>query len=70
MSMPIIFGRPFLATASTIIDVKNNKLKFQIGEEEVKFNLNEMKKYHFFTDYACSIGIIDKTNPRDESSQF
>ncbi|XP_027122240.1 uncharacterized protein [Coffea arabica] len=34
ISIPIILGRPFLATAGTIIDVKNGKLKFQIGEEE------------------------------------
>ncbi|XP_071925471.1 uncharacterized protein [Coffea arabica] len=60
ISMPIILGRPFLATAGTIIDVKNGKLKFQVGEEEVEFNLNEMKKYPSFTDHAYSIGTIDK----------
>ena len=32
MSMSIILGRPFLATASTISDIKNDKLKFQVGE--------------------------------------
>ena len=31
MSMPIILCRPFLATAGTIINIKNGKLKFQIG---------------------------------------
>ncbi|XP_071917116.1 uncharacterized protein [Coffea arabica] len=60
ISMPIILGRPFLATAGTIIDVKNSKLKFQVGEEEVEFNLNEMEKYPSFTDHAYSIGTIDK----------
>nr|XP_027093596.1 uncharacterized protein LOC113714000 [Coffea arabica] len=60
ISMPIILGRPFLATAGTIIDVKNGKLKFQVGEEEVEFNLNEMEKYPSFTDHAYSIGTIDK----------
>ncbi|XP_071905746.1 uncharacterized protein [Coffea arabica] len=60
ISMPIILGRPFLATSGTIIDVKNGKLKFQVGEEEVEFNLNEMKKYPSFTDHAYSIGTIDK----------
>ena len=59
MSIPIILGRPFLATVGTIIDVKNGKLKFQIGEEEVEFNLNEMKKYPSFFDHACSIGTIE-----------
>ncbi|XP_071921868.1 uncharacterized protein [Coffea arabica] len=60
VSMPIILGRPFLAAAGTIIDVKNGKLKFQVGEEEVEFNLHEIKKYPSFTDHAYSIGTIDK----------
>ncbi|XP_027181980.1 uncharacterized protein LOC113780372 [Coffea eugenioides] len=59
MSIPIILGRPFSATAGTIIDVKNGKLKFQVGEEEVVFNLNEMEKYPSFTDHTCSIGTIE-----------
>ncbi|XP_071939988.1 uncharacterized protein [Coffea arabica] len=60
VSVPIILGRPFLATAGTIIDVKNGKLKFQVGEEEVEFNLHEMGKYPSFTDHAYSIGTVDK----------
>ncbi|XP_071928189.1 uncharacterized protein [Coffea arabica] len=60
ISMPIILGKPFLATAGTIIDVKNGKLKFQVGEKEVEFNLSEMEKYPSFTDHAYSIGTIDK----------
>ena len=44
MSMPIIIGRSFLPTAGIIIDVKNDKFKFQVGQEVVKFNLNKMKK--------------------------
>ena len=36
MPMPIIHDRPFLTTLGTIIDVKNGKLKFQVGEEEVE----------------------------------
>ncbi|XP_027103283.1 uncharacterized protein [Coffea arabica] len=60
VSMPIILDRPFLATAGTIIDVKNGKLKFQVGEEDVEFNLHEMEKYPSFTDHAYSIGTIDK----------
>ena len=53
-----ILGRPFLAIVGTIIDVKNDKLKFQVDEEEVVFNLKE--KYHSFTGHACFIGTIEK----------
>ncbi|KAL6009200.1 hypothetical protein ACLOJK_022427 [Asimina triloba] len=31
---PIILGRPFLATAVTLIDVKNDRLTLTLGEEK------------------------------------
>ena len=48
MSIPITLGRPFLATTGTVIDIKNGKLKFQVGEEVIVFSLHEMKKYPSF----------------------
>ena len=39
VKMPIILGRPFLATVQIIIDVKEGKLKFRINGEELEFNL-------------------------------
>ncbi|OAY51906.2 hypothetical protein MANES_04G047409v8 [Manihot esculenta] len=39
----IILGRPFLATARAIIDVKNRRLKLKVGEEDVEFYLFEPK---------------------------
>src|SRR5581483_9203623 len=38
---PIILGRPFLATAGAIIDVKNGKLSFNVGREKVEFELRK-----------------------------
>lgn len=35
IDVPIILERPFLATLDANIDVKNAKLTFKIGEEEV-----------------------------------
>ena len=58
MPMAIILGRPFITTTGTVIDVKNSKFKFQIGEEEVEFNLNETEKYPSFNDHAYSIGTV------------
>ena len=37
--IPIILGQPFLATARAMIDVKNDKLSLQVGDEKVKFSL-------------------------------
>lgn len=39
-NIPIILGRPFLATAGAIIDVKKGKLTFEVGEEKVEFILS------------------------------
>ena len=36
---PIILGRPCLATAGAIIDVKRGKLKLEMGEEKTAFEL-------------------------------
>ncbi|XP_027158369.1 uncharacterized protein LOC113759989 [Coffea eugenioides] len=73
----IILGRPFLATAGTIIDVKRDKFKFQIGEEEVEFDLSKVEKYPSFTDHVYSIDICDElaleisqVNLDDDSLEF
>ncbi|XP_027101291.2 uncharacterized protein [Coffea arabica] len=60
VNVPIILGRPFLATASTIIDVKRGKFKFQIGQEEVEFDLSKVEKYPSFTDHVYSVDICDE----------
>ncbi|XP_027082493.1 uncharacterized protein [Coffea arabica] len=60
VNVPIILGRPFLATAGTIIDVKRDKFKFQIGEEEVEFDLSKVEKYLSFTDHVYSVDICDE----------
>ncbi|XP_058724814.1 uncharacterized protein LOC131596224 [Vicia villosa] len=39
-NIPIILGRPFLATAGAIIDVKRGKLTFEVGEEKIEFILS------------------------------
>ncbi|XP_071917169.1 uncharacterized protein [Coffea arabica] len=60
VNVPIILGRPFLATAGTIIDVKHGKFKFQIGEEEVEFDLSKVEKYLSFTDHVYFVDICDE----------
>jgi len=39
--IPIILGRPFLAAASVMVDVKNERLSLQVGEEKLEFNLSQ-----------------------------
>ena len=63
--IPIILGRPLLATACAIIDVKNGKLSLTIGDEKVKFELSYSVKKPFVEDSCCrmlgmnpNIGLI------------
>ena len=40
----IILGRPFLATAGAIVDVKNGRIVFQVSDEKVGFELENVMK--------------------------
>ncbi|XP_020250927.1 uncharacterized protein LOC109828314 [Asparagus officinalis] len=59
-NIPIILGRPFLATAGAIIDVKNGRLSLNIGGETVEFDLSNTMKLPL-TDTICyRVDVIDK----------
>ncbi|GJS52811.1 reverse transcriptase domain-containing protein [Tanacetum coccineum] len=50
--VPIILGRPFLATARAVIDVHEGKLSLRVGSETVTFNIRKsMKSKHSRDDY-------------------
>jgi len=42
--VPIILGRPFLATARAIVDVKNGRIVFQVSDEMVGSELENVMK--------------------------
>ncbi|GJY14082.1 hypothetical protein Tco_0383391 [Tanacetum coccineum] len=53
--IPIILGRPFLATAHTMIDVFNKKISF-----EITFDIEKSMKFSIPEDETClSIDIVD-----------
>ncbi|XP_049365173.1 uncharacterized protein LOC125829989 [Solanum verrucosum] len=43
--IPIILGRPFLATGRVLVDVKSAELKFWVNEDEVTFNVCKSMKH-------------------------
>jgi len=55
----ILFGRPFLATAGAIIDVKNGKLAFNVGKDTIEFELANLMRSPSIKDSCCMIDIID-----------
>ena len=42
--VPLLLGRPFLATGATLIDVKKGELTLRVGDEAMHFNLNKSLK--------------------------
>nr|XP_027082198.1 uncharacterized protein LOC113704498 [Coffea arabica] len=46
MNMPIILGRPFLATVGTLFDVQEDKLLFGVNGKTIVFNLSNGKCIH------------------------
>ena len=57
--VPILLGRPFLATAGPIIDVKHGKMAFNVGKETIEFDLAKLMKSPSIKDSCCMIDIID-----------
>ncbi|KAK4723991.1 hypothetical protein R3W88_026770 [Solanum pinnatisectum] len=43
--IPIILGRPFLATGRALVDVESEELKFQMNKDEVTFNFCKSMKH-------------------------
>ena len=39
--VPLLLGRPFLATGAALIDVQKGDLTLRVGNEEIHFNLNK-----------------------------
>ena len=42
--IPLLLGRPFLATEAALIDIKKGELTLRVGDEAVYFNLNQSLK--------------------------
>ena len=58
--VPLILGRPFLATSKTLIDVQQGKLTLRVQDEEVSFNVFKAMKYPSNNDECYYIDIVDK----------
>ena len=53
--VPLLLGRPFLATREALIDVKKGELTLKVGDEAVHFNLNHSLKQPKLSDAECEI---------------
>ncbi|CAN0898822.1 Retrovirus-related Pol polyprotein from transposon 17.6 [Linum grandiflorum] len=57
--VPLILGRPFLATGNALIDVQQGKLTLRVGKDEVTFDVSQSKKYSSLSDDLYFIDVID-----------
>ncbi|CAH9114554.1 unnamed protein product [Cuscuta epithymum] len=64
--MPILLGRPFMATAKTMIDVQNGKLTMSVLDETVEFSI--LKSMNMSADSSCcfALDILDPIVPLDK----
>lgn len=66
--IPILLGRPFLATVSAIIYVKRGKLSLEVEDENIRFILSQFLKNPSMTDSYYFVDIIDE-RVKDLSSE-
>ena len=57
--IPIILGRPFLATGRAMIDVQRGELKLRVQEDEVKFNAFEAVRHPEESDTCFMAEIVE-----------
>ncbi|KAJ4716943.1 DNA-directed DNA polymerase [Melia azedarach] len=58
--IPLILGRPFLATGRTLIDVQQGKLILRVQDEQVEFSVFKAIKYPSMADSCLRMDIIDR----------
>ncbi|GJW22125.1 DNA-directed DNA polymerase [Tanacetum coccineum] len=66
--IPIILGRPFLATARAMIDVFNKKITLRVGDDKVIFDVDQSIKRLPNEDDEC-YGIDDLDNTINAEAQ-
>ncbi|PIM99261.1 DNA-directed DNA polymerase [Handroanthus impetiginosus] len=57
--IPIILGRPFLATRRTLIDVQKGELTIRVQNQQITFNVFKAMKFSNESDECFSISILD-----------
>ncbi|KAK4713951.1 hypothetical protein R3W88_019858 [Solanum pinnatisectum] len=58
--IPIILGKPFLATGRALVDVESGKLKFRVNNDEVPFNICKSMKQPSDIHVASTDNVIDE----------
>ena len=57
--IPIILGRPFLATSRVMNDVQRGELKLRVQDDEVKFNVFEVVRHPAESDTCFMVETVE-----------
>ncbi|XP_062093602.1 uncharacterized protein LOC133799621 [Humulus lupulus] len=57
--VPIILGRPFLATGRTLIDVQNGELTMRVNDQQVTFSVFKAMKFPDEVEECSRVDVID-----------
>ncbi|XP_021731021.1 uncharacterized protein LOC110697925 [Chenopodium quinoa] len=60
VNVPIILGRPFLATAGAIIDMKKGKITFEVGDEKLEYSLLNVMGAPSMGDTVFQVDVLDE----------
>ncbi|XP_048228281.1 uncharacterized protein LOC125369553 [Ricinus communis] len=60
--VPLILGKPFLATSRVVIDVCDGNLQLRVGDETITFDLNTSMRHSIdHDDTVYSVDVLDDT---------
>ncbi|PIN14790.1 DNA-directed DNA polymerase [Handroanthus impetiginosus] len=57
--VPIILGRPFLATGRTLIDVQKDELIMRVQDQQITFNVFKAMKFPNESDECFAVSLFD-----------
>jgi len=60
MIFPVLFGRPFLKTSKTKIDMHAGTLTMEFDGEIIKFNIFDAMRFPTDVNYLCALDVIDE----------
>ena len=58
--VPLILGRPFLATGKAVIDIREGKLELWVQNEKVTFNVFNATKFPLEVDSCLRVDVIEE----------
>ena len=61
--IPIILGKPFLATGRAMIDLQKGELKLRVQDDEVRFSVFNAVRHPFESDACFMIEIVEAIVP-------